>query len=621
MTVKTFHQISKRLAPFLLSDIKRELFDLILPILKKYGFAYTHVNFEDYRRISSLIEKNPCLLLCQCFEGRLPAAIASANIPTIVIGGEIDNLNHYQFPIVNIEESEFDLDLCDFFIGRIWATQIDLFQNDLRDYWDNIKKKSNRDLKRNFQSSMASDNSKKEFWNMLSQISNRLLKFLKVQIDSSKSLSAAIENYLDNHPDLVCLYKGSVFGEFEISKIKSSMQKNSYLFLLWKDDWPFLMICTEAQVLRENAALNPHFSIVIQQELSIVADLLFKFGPGPHIPWQGIFNCIPVPMAVFSREGEILIHNKEFTRLPLGQTELQIAMQEDLFEVDGETIRIFKETIPFSGQEHLLMTFLTIDSLIQLGHNSPRRDTVKDLGIIAGSLAHELNNPIAGILTAATMLESDPQLNDEVRQELQEIKKCAFRCKELINIFLGLSRVNLQNERAHEINYDVHHVLEQAVNLLRFRMVESGITLDIQYEPQSSGERSLKVVNSSVLAMIFYLLLNHILSWRAHKTLVQKGHRIVAAQPIPRTILSSASESNHVMLRFQASEKSFSFSLKESPPVDIFLKNKLFLHLLELIKIEIRIANDTIQLGPSASRANVSIETEEGRIAGKEKQV
>ncbi len=364
------------------------------------------------------------------------------------------------------------------------------------------------------------------------------------------------------------------------------MQKNSYIFHLWKEDLPLLMICTEAQPSHERKTMTPQFSIILQQELSIIADLLFRFGPGPHTPWQGIFNSIPVPMAVFNKDGEILIHNKEFTRLPLGQAELLKAMNEDLFEVGGETIRIFKEKISFMGQEHLLMTFLTIDSLIQLGHNSPRRDTVKDLGIIAGSLAHELNNPIAGILTAVTMLESDTEQSDEIKQELQEIQKCALRCKELINIFLGLSRVNLQSDPTHESHnmQDVHHVLEQAVNLLRFRMVESGITLDLQIHPQEKGDGTLRVANSSVLAMIFYLLLNHILSWRAHKTLVQKGNRF---------------ESSHLVIQFRAHETYFSFSLKESPPVEIFLKNKLFLHLLELMKMEIRLKHDTIQLGPT----------------------
>ncbi|HAZ12037.1 MAG: hypothetical protein A2X86_06705 [Bdellovibrionales bacterium GWA2_49_15] len=613
MAVKTFHQISRELSPFVLCDLDEASFGILLPVLKKFGFAYTRVTFEDHRKVSALIDNGPCLLLCQGVEGKLPAVVESAHIPTLIIGGTLVDIDSYPFPVVWMEKTEMDLDTCDFFIGRIWAARIDELQKDFRDFWENIKKKSNRDLKKKFELQSTTDHSRKELWSVLSQISSRVLNFLKVQIDSSKSLSASIENYLENHPDLVCIYKGSFFGEFDLSKIKPSMHKNSYLFLLWKDDWPLLMICTEVQIIKENCNVGPQFSIILQQELSIIADLLFKFGPGPHTPWQGIFNSIPVPMAVFSKEGEILIHNKEFTRLPLGQAELQLAMKEDLFEAAGETIRIFKETIPFSGQEHLLMTFLTIDSLVQLGHNSPRRDTVKDLGIIAGSLAHELNNPIAGIMTAVSVLETDSQSSEEVKQELEEIKKCALRCQELIHIFLGLSRVNLHSEPAHEMGHDVHHVLEQAVNLLRFRMVESGITLDIRNGPGTAGMPTLRVVNSSVLAMIFYLLLNHLLSWRAHKTLVQKGHRIVNGRSGPLSF-----ENSHLIINFQTTENYFSFSLKEAPPVEIFLKNKLFLHLLELIKIEIRVAENTIQLGPSPIqkrlKADIPAEIEEFKL-------
>ncbi len=209
MTVKTFHQLSKELAPFVLCDIDQTSLELLVPVLHKYGLAYTQVSFQDHARLSLLLDKEPCLLLCNLTDGGTPTAVENAKIPTIVLGADIPNINSYKCPLLCIDKSNLDVDVCDFFVGRIWATRIEKFQQELRIHWEGVKKKSNRELKKNFESLVASDSSKKEFWTALSHISSRLLGFLKVQIDSSKSLSASIENYLEGHPDLECIYKGN----------------------------------------------------------------------------------------------------------------------------------------------------------------------------------------------------------------------------------------------------------------------------------------------------------------------------------------------------------------------------------------------------------------------------
>ena len=60
----------------------------------------------------------------------------------------------------------------------------------------------------------------------------------------------------------------------------------------------------------------------------------------------------------------------------------------------------------------------------------------EELGIISSSIAHELNNPLGGILAGLSVLLLE-DLEMENRLSLEEMKRGTERCRQLINIFLG----------------------------------------------------------------------------------------------------------------------------------------------------------------------------------------
>lgn len=66
-----------------------------------------------------------------------------------------------------------------------------------------------------------------------------------------------------------------------------------------------------------------------------------------------------------------------------------------------------------------------------------------DLGILAGSLAHELNNPLAGIITFLQLILSDPQNTpEEALVDIQDLLDAALDCKGVIQSILESVRNN-----------------------------------------------------------------------------------------------------------------------------------------------------------------------------------
>ncbi|MBN2496517.1 MAG: hybrid sensor histidine kinase/response regulator [Deltaproteobacteria bacterium] len=62
------------------------------------------------------------------------------------------------------------------------------------------------------------------------------------------------------------------------------------------------------------------------------------------------------------------------------------------------------------------------------------------LGRMAGGVAHEINNPLGGILAFAQLLSRDGKLDESSRESVAAIRECALRCKTIVDDLLSFAR-------------------------------------------------------------------------------------------------------------------------------------------------------------------------------------
>lgn len=299
--------------------------------------------------------------------------------------------------------------------------------------------------------------------------------------------------------------------------------------------------------------------------------------------WKKIFSKIPYPMAVISHLGDLLIYNESFAKIGILPKECLRFKDQESLEIFQQFYKVRRIEFPISLSDVSYFVFYTIEGREAAESFRPKNQqameketsagTVDELGIISSSIAHELNNPLAGILAALSLLSLEDDWSEDALIDLDDMKNGAKRCKELVEIFLGFSKFSPSAAESPSIKDS----LDQAINLLRFRMIESNLRLEMKYT--ATLEIFSHQINSSVVSMILYLILSELMTAFAHERLITQTQKNIMSGEVLEF-------SNQIIMRLD-----YDFEYEEK-----LAQSKLLQHLLVFEKLEINFLQKEIRL-------------------------
>jgi PAS domain S-box-containing protein len=125
------------------------------------------------------------------------------------------------------------------------------------------------------------------------------------------------------------------------------------------------------------------------------------------------------------------------------------------------------------------------------------------IGRLAANMAHEINNPLTGILMASSVLDEQANKSDPRKQELQTITREALRARGIIRNLLDFAR----QSQAKVVEVDINELLQSSVSLLRHVMDMKGVEFVEHYSSEV-----LKVsVDRNQMMQVFYNLVTNAL--------------------------------------------------------------------------------------------------------------
>ncbi|MCB4756609.1 MAG: response regulator [Elusimicrobia bacterium] len=98
------------------------------------------------------------------------------------------------------------------------------------------------------------------------------------------------------------------------------------------------------------------------------------------------------------------------------------------------------------------------------------------IGQLAAGVAHELNNPLTGIMGFSEIVLENGDLPPQVREDIESIYKQSKRCRQIIQNLLQFSR----RKESHKEPTDLVPLLKSTLQLVRYDFTTSGIDIDEQ---------------------------------------------------------------------------------------------------------------------------------------------
>lgn len=231
----------------------------------------------------------------------------------------------------------------------------------------------------------------------------------------------------------------------------------------------------------------------VAEAVSLALDRIQKFRELENVKeqWANTFNALSEPVVIIDTNYDMIQSNRS------GQKSSGLKCYEQLFKrtspcencsrgqnfrlkSEESTFEVFSQSLSLEAQSPPVFVnfYHDITEKSQMEQQILDSARMAELGTIGSSIAHELNNPLGGILTFSQLLKMELPPDHPLYPDIAAIEQGAQRCKEIIQNLLGFSR----NPGADQISeVDLFDVCERAFKISELKSKSLGVKTEIHF--------------------------------------------------------------------------------------------------------------------------------------------
>ena len=179
---------------------------------------------------------------------------------------------------------------------------------------------------------------------------------------------------------------------------------------------------------------------------------------------------------------ELLEHTKMLSRGELDGLVATFANDElgelaDSFNAMTLNLRKAREELEGWGKNLEQMVEQRTHEVTQMQAQLIRSEKLASLGELVAGIAHEINNPLTGILVFSSLIESDAKIDDRLRSDIQTVIRETKRCASIVQGLLEFARCSTPQMGLCCVN----DVSDTALSLIEHQILFQDITVVRQY--------------------------------------------------------------------------------------------------------------------------------------------